>query len=1278
MFRILTSFFLVATIAIGFGQVNITNTSSTPSTCPNNGSITVDATQATGSALLYSIVSGPMTQSQQSSNTFNSLEAGTYEVQVEDLFGNVDNTTVTISGSYQELSFVPSIESPISCSGQSDAVIEGNLNFFTGLAPYTWEIIAPAASVTAPQSSDRFENLGVGVYTIRVNDACNEFETRNVQISEDIGGYTLSSKSSLAFKSCTEAELNISLLVDSYSPPFTIETRINNSPGTTTIVDEDYYESFSYLSIELQIENISYGDDLELVLRDACNRSYVIFDGTEPVADFFFCASSTVTKGSCTEQLNGTISPSSGTCEPDPSIFTSFISPIDYTLTNLTSGSVEETGTATSSSLSLYSFDIEDISENSSFELSLSDACGNTQTLTFSSESLPSPTTPSVSIRDTDSSDCLDNMAIQTLSAYGFQSEAKVILESGPTTATNTDEGFEYDLNLTYPDTIRHSSSNTSGSFYGFEINELPVGTYTFSVVDTCGNSVSDQFEILPEDVSQLFFEFEYTRDCLGNNTIDVNSNGVSADYRLYSFEAGYDESYHYWTITDDPTEYQFANLNPGSYTLQYERGSTNYNSPIVSDNGFHDCFNIDTLIDLLEYDDPQISSFNKILCDNSIYLELFVDSTKGIGPYEFEIFSGPQTFPRQANNFFEVTSEGTYSTRIFDDCGNARVRDISVENLVFEPLASTVSCSSANIIYPSSSYYYHEWTQPNGTTFIGDTLAISSIGILDTGIYIVEQHVTVNSCTDNFLDTFRLDMIRTSELDSTICPGTSILFGGESVSSIGTYVDSLLATDGCDSLVYLHLDQFDYNYGSTTTTICPGGSTTIEGINYTESGVFYDTLSTTSCDSVLEITINYSPYLRGEYSEQICEGSSTVIEGTTYDSPGVFYDTISNGSCDSIIEITIEEVAVIRTDEQNYFCEGESVVVRGVTYNTPGTYTLNISGSGVVCDSIITLTITEIPLPSFSLGNDTSICENTSITFEAPTGYVSYEWTTSTGTSNLSSYTTDISETIELSVTNNLGCVGTDIITITAINPQPLVSISNVDPICLGEDVELTAFGANTYLWTPGEIEGETITITPDETTVYSVIGYSNFQCSSEAEDVYVQVNTVPDIPLLTTSVYENCFIETPFTLSSNWGESFLWESPESTTDQFYTETPGNYTLQAWDENGCSATESFAIINKCVTVIAVPEAFSPNGDGLHDELEIKGKNFIDFEMRIFNRWGEVIFVTDDFNTLWNGEYRDEMMPIGSYPWVITYRSINTDLSSSEVQTLEGSISIIK
>ena len=90
---------------------------------------------------------------------------------------------------------------------------------------------------------------------------------------------------------------------------------------------------------------------------------------------------------------------------------------------------------------------------------------------------------------------------------------------------------------------------------------------------------------------------------------------------------------------------------------------------------------------------------------------------------------------------------------------------------------------------------------------------------------------------------------------------------------------------------------------------------------------------------------------------------------------------------------------------------------------------------------------------------------------------------------------------------------------------------------------------------------------------------------------------------------------------------------------------------------------------------LKIPDAFSPNGDGVNDIFRIVNPDFFDkIVMKIYNRWGELIHTSKGFNHGWDGTYRNNKQAIDVYMYVISAQSKN----SGEQVSLSGNISLIK
>lgn len=109
-------------------------------------------------------------------------------------------------------------------------------------------------------------------------------------------------------------------------------------------------------------------------------------------------------------------------------------------------------------------------------------------------------------------------------------------------------------------------------------------------------------------------------------------------------------------------------------------------------------------------------------------------------------------------------------------------------------------------------------------------------------------------------------------------------------------------------------------------------------------------------------------------------------------------------------------------------------------------------------------------------------------------------------------------------------------------------------------------------------------------------------------------------------------------------------------------------YTLWVEDDYGCTTTDSIEI--RVYERIWIPDAFSPNNDGVNDSWELRGiETYPDAEVTIYNRWGTVIFYSNGYSKPFDGIYENERIPAGVYPYVIK--------PSATQQHLTGQLTVI-
>lgn len=124
--------------------------------------------------------------------------------------------------------------------------------------------------------------------------------------------------------------------------------------------------------------------------------------------------------------------------------------------------------------------------------------------------------------------------------------------------------------------------------------------------------------------------------------------------------------------------------------------------------------------------------------------------------------------------------------------------------------------------------------------------------------------------------------------------------------------------------------------------------------------------------------------------------------------------------------------------------------------------------------------------------------------------------------------------------------------------------------------------------------------------------------------------------------------------------GTTVVW-SDQRTSPQLTVTTPGSYWLET-NLNGCTYRDTIRVdTQNCrLNDVYVPTAFSPNGDNVNDRFDVlHAGTFVDYSMRVYDRWGSLIFVSDQPTQAWDGSFREKPCPDGVYAWTVFYSLID-------------------
>lgn len=256
------------------------------------------------------------------------------------------------------------------------------------------------------------------------------------------------------------------------------------------------------------------------------------------------------------------------------------------------------------------------------------------------------------------------------------------------------------------------------------------------------------------------------------------------------------------------------------------------------------------------------------------------------------------------------------------------------------------------------------------------------------------------------------------------------------------------------------------------------------------------------------------------------------------------------------------------------------------------GTYHAFIIDQG--CEWLDSIEVTFAQAPILDLGQDTTLCDNESLTLSIPIENVTYEWQDG---SQVQNFEVTESGTYWAKITQD-NCIAQDSIQVT-FDPQPTLNIGSDTTLCINSTLTLTA----------------------------------------------------------------------PVTLSN-----YQWQDGTTTPNQFITET-GNYWLEGEIGNCLVAGDIQVTFEDCeppkFCQAYLPNSFSPNGDGINDELQLLTDCELQFfQMEVYDRWGNLMFSSNDVRQAWDGRYKGDLLDTGVYLWVVRYQFLEQTAPVLKMETI--------
>jgi hypothetical protein len=536
--------------------------------------------------------------------------------------------------------------------------------------------------------------------------------------------------------------------------------------------------------------------------------------------------------------------------------------------------------------------------------------------------------------------------------------------------------------------------------------------------------------------------------------------------------------------------------------------------------------------------------------------------------------------------------------------CTNTATVSVTVNSLpvVSATTSASTICAGATATLSATGANTYVWNPGN---LSGSSVSVSPVS---TTTYTVTGTNTATGCTNTqtvVVNVNPLPVLTITPSATSICTGNSVTLN---VTGANTYTWNPGNLSGSSVTVFL----------SSTTTFTVTGVNTITGCINTQT---------------VTITVNPLPVITATASPlSICAGGSTTLSATganTYVwNPGnlsgssvsvspatsTVYtvtgtNTVTGCSASQSVSVNVDALPVVASSaSSSVICAGQSTTLSAtgassyvwnpgnlsgasvsVTPSATTTYTVTGTNSLTGCTNTSTITITVNPLPVLvTTATSLTVCAGSSTTLNA-TGAGSYTW--NPGNLSGSSVTVVPAATTTYTVTGTntvTGCVNTQTITIN-VNPLPVLTATAAQAvICAGGSSNLTATGANTYVWNPGNLSGAVVTVTPSATTTYTVTGTNTVTGCVNTQTVTVTVNSLP-VVAATSAAATICVGDTT-TLTGTGADTYSWNpgnlsgsavsvSPVATTT--YTVTGTNTVT------GCVNTATVSVTVNTLPVLA-------------------------------------------------------------------------------------------